>query len=206
MSKLLDFNQSFLKWKTKENSEAVFKIESTFKGNDGDIWYLSNSVLAGNVYADNNLPKVPMYHFLWAVSNSESIIYRYYSDNQNHSRISNNWFSKNEIVNTYIECKRILTFEDLINSFKRNAGLIAEVEVNGNIISFPIKHINILEDRKQFQIETGPILFDHKGNLKPCFTHFNEFKKISISYDYPHLSDLFDSYNAEILIYCYATN
>lgn len=206
MSKLLDFNQSFLKWKTKEYSEAIFKIESTFKANDGIIWYLSSSVLAGNVYADNNLPKIPMYHFLWALSNSESIIYRYYNNNQNHSRITNNWFNKTEIVSTYNECQRILTFEDLITCFKRNAGLIVEVEVNSNIISFPIKHINILEDRKQFQIETGPVLFDHGGYLRPCFIHFNEFKKIYISYDYPHLSNLYDSYSAEVIIYCYASN
>ena len=58
-------------------------------------------------------------------------------------------------------------------------------------IEFPINHIDLNQETRQWQVETGPILVPimegkrGKFDFMPAFVHFNCFDKIDIFYDYP---------------------
>tara|TARA_X000000368_G_C23022562_1_gene708678 strand:+ start:182 stop:895 length:714 start_codon:yes stop_codon:yes gene_type:complete len=220
ISRRINFSRSSLYWEGE--SSGIFDLISVLKiyhENKIEIFGLSQSVLAGNMYKKNNLLKEPPYLFQVAGSNYQQTIFR--------SKILTNKKStlrlyKSEVSDTsgkplFKIFKLKLTKESSINvnkyismksHFKKN-NFSAKIKLNINksvfFLEFPINHFNINSKKKMWQAETGPVLFPfeikNKNSFKflPTFVHFNSFDKVEVFYDYPFGNRLEKFHNNKII-------
>jgi|TARA_B100002003_G_scaffold153748_1_gene142584 hypothetical protein len=206
----VDFNRSNLHWGGA--SKGIFKIVAVLtKGRDESITYaLGQSVLAGNMYVEKALLKQPAYMFQVVGSSSEQSIYRTFIPDQK-TKVFPAWkHKKNCIGDTYGDplfeefyidiqrepAKTVSDYDDIEELYRFNS-FTAKVTLNNHCklfiqMEFPINHINVMRDKKMWQIETGPVLFPvseelyiNQINLIPGFVHFNNFKTIDVFCDYP---------------------
>jgi len=200
----LDFNKSSIGWKTKSNSVGLFKIESVISEKDHNPFYLSSAVMAGDVYGQGLLPREPHYHFLWATDGQDVIIYRIYGNQkitieERTSADYRNILIRNQITKYEpIEIEDLFSTNDLINF-----NMICQLDISDQFISFPVKHINVLKEKKIFQIETGPVLLRHNREVIPCFLFINSLDFCQVVPYYPLLGKktLILSSRAKFFIY-----
>ena len=85
-------------------------------------------------------------------------------------------------------------FDEITAVFLENrffAKVLARVEDKSVCLEFPVNHMNVKRETRQWQVETGPILIPVMGgnggafDYLPAFVHFNSFDKMDIFYDYP---------------------
>jgi hypothetical protein len=207
--KRIDFSASYLTWLTrKERSYGRFQVDSacTFRCSNSEkteTYYLAPAVIAGNVYAKNDLVKQPVYMFQIAASNERHVIFRTFalhSDDQNSFDNNSDLFEEVELHITKKEAAVLKNFDDIEFHFQNHNTMTAcmcyETKQNLQIeIEFPIKHINIQSEKKLFQVETGPILipFDPprqsevKGHFSfnTAFVHFNRSDCAEITLNIP---------------------
>jgi len=175
------------------NVEAKCRIKSLEKGNFTD-YFLLTKVMAGNVYAEDDLIKVPPYEYSAVFSNTEFKIFRNYE----LQKVITDNFGKNEeffkTVNIHlgeIDAVPVNTFEDLKSVTLENkqvvilASLLFEEIGFVAELLFPANHINISSDSANFQIETGPVitpdLKSNKGDincLDLAYLALNDFEKM----------------------------
>ena len=206
---ITDFNRSSICW--LGDSKGIFKLISTLtyydQLNNKIIYGLGHSVLAGNVYNQNNLVKVPYYTFQVFGNNKKQKILR--TDLINNKFKSTNIFKKRKKTNNINFDKifenfkliikkrknnKISSFKNIYKNFDNNnfTSKVKFINFNNLIfeIEFPINHINVLLLKKKWQVETGPVLIpliskNNEFNFLPCFVFFNSFNSMDIFYDYP---------------------
>ena len=89
----------------------------------------------------------------------------------------------------------VSTFDEIDAVFLENrfsAKVMATFEEKSVCLEFPVNHMNVKLETRQWQVETGPILIPVMGRNEgafdylPAFVHFNSFDKMDIFYDYPY--------------------
>jgi len=167
----IDFSRSFLSWVTlKEQSYGRFSIESKctivdLESKDNETFYLATAVMAGNVYAPDNLTKEPTYMFQIAASERHFQIFHDHIVGQSKGDAAgdiDNLFETISIIEKNCPGYRVKISFDIaslaLSSKPLNARMSFENDGFQFVLDFPIRHINIQHDRKKFQVETGPVL------------------------------------------------
>lgn len=204
--KRIDFFASSLTWLTKKGASYgrfLLDAKCTIKfinSEESETYYLAPAVVAGNVYAEDDLVKNPVYLFQIAASGKRHIIFRtFFSHKDDKNTFDNNslLFREVEFNITRKEAVVLETFDDIDIHFQKHhhlsARLIYETLQNSRVeVEFPIKHININRKKKWFQVETGPILIPsdeidgefakRKHHLfNTAFVHFNRFDRAELT-------------------------
>jgi len=194
----IDFSSSYLIWLTKkEGSYGRFQLDAActirdFSRKKTSTYYLASAVIAGNVYAKNDLVKQPVYLFQIAASDERHVIFRTFAshvDDQNSINKNSDLFAGVEFHITRKEFFVLKDFDDIDFHFQQCNSISAHVSYGLGKdcqieIEFPIKHINIQKERRLFQIETGPILIPSEPladrlsamqgySFDTAFVHFN---------------------------------
>lgn len=207
--RIIDFRSSSVSWLGE--SVGTFKIASVLEifRPDGtkELFALTENVLAGNVYAKQKLIKSPPYLFQLIMSKNYQKIMR--TDLDNHLF----WFFpkrafRNKVRDTEGKIFRDRThfnlkyrksrINDVDDIFLKNLvkfDRTARLSFSKNQIEFsaefPIRHLNTKSHSKEWQVETGPVLFPvfskkvNKIELVPSFVFFNSLSFVDILLDYP---------------------
>ena len=207
--KIVDFRSSSVSWLGE--SEGTFKIASVLNifHRDGteQLFALTENVLAGNVYAKQKLIKSPPYLFQLVMSENYQKIMR--TDLDNHQF----WFSpkrafRNKVKDTEGNIFRDKTHfnlkyrnsslndvDDIFRKNRVNFDRVARISFSKNqtefSAEFPVRHLNTRSHSKEWQVETGPVLFPifskklDKMELVPSFVFFNSLSFVDILLDYP---------------------
>lgn len=208
--KRIDFSASYLSWLTrKEESYGRFQLEAActirgFSSEKTETYYLAPAVIAGNVYAKNDLVKQPVYLFQIAASQGRHVIFRTFVshvDDRNSFDNNSKLFEEFEFYISRKEAVVLKDFDDIDFHFQQHNSMSARMcyETQQHIqieIEFPIKHINIQRERRLFQVETGPILIpsetldDRLSEDQGCFfntafVHFNRLDSAEITLNVP---------------------
>ena len=186
---LLDFDLSFIGWELKDKSLGLFQIDAKFEDKKTrEKYYLSKSVMAGNVYGKSILPIIPNYNYQWITNGKSQIVFRTFSNNEIKidPKISTKVFRF--FLNIKKKQKKEILINDLIeNPNLFNESLICIIDLFDQIVEFPIKHINIHQNDSKFQIETGPILIKKNEKFISAFIFLNSENKCQIVWHYPML-------------------
>mgnify|MGYP001331755201 CR=1 FL=1 len=206
---ITDFNKSSISWLGA--SKGIFRLISVLtyydKLNNKISYGLSESVLAGNVYGQDNLIKVPYYMFQVYGNSSKQKILRtdlaintfrnkniFIKRKKINDTNFNKIFDKFKLIIKKRKNDRILSFKDIYQNFENNNFTSKVKFTNFNNLSFeiqfPVNHINVSKLKKKWQIETGPVLLplitkNTIFDFLPCFIIFNSFTSMDIFYDYP---------------------
>jgi len=158
-----------------------------------ETYYLAPAVIAGNVYAKNDMVKNPVYLFQIAASKQKHVIFRtFVSPSGNQSSVDNNSALFEEVQLHIIkkEATVLKNYDDIEFHFLNHSAMTACIcyETGQNLqveIEFPIKHINIQREKRLYQVETGPILIPFgppsemlskarvQDHFHVAFVHFN---------------------------------
>ena len=208
--KRIDFSGSYLTWLTyKEKSYGRFQIEAAcairnLSSGKAETYYLAPAVIAGNVYAKNDLVKQPAYLFQIAASQERHVIFRTYVSYKEDQRSFDKNFDLFDGIDLHITRKESVAlkdFYDILFHFQKHNSMSArmsyETQQRFQIeIEFPIKHINLQREKRLFQVETGPILFpseplgyrlsEERGCFfNTAFIHFNRLDSAEITLNVP---------------------
>ncbi len=207
----VDFNHSTLYW--GGSSQGIFKLISLLNDQTGDdeisfqSYGLGQSVMAGNMYVEKDLLKQPSYLFQVAGSIKEQIILRSFIPDCANRKLPS-WMKKNLTGDTHgkplfdefglniirEKATPVSKFDEIEANFLENrfsAKVMTTIEEKNVSIEFPVNHINVKHDTRQWQVETGPILIPVMGgngdafDYLPAFVYFNSFDKMDIFHDYP---------------------
>jgi len=208
---MIDFSNSFFLWETTSGSEGRFIVESiTEIINDDrkDIFLLLSSVMACDVYGQPPLFHNPPYLFEAVFGINDVKIFRTYLSKTDHSvnRITDLFKSTKFLCKTSLYHK-LESFDMIAESVRKGCSLVGEVYYttdNEDIITikFPIKHINISEKKRIFQVETGKHLFYQESLEKSslAFLAFNNFFEINFMIQDENTNSVY-SQNAKVNIY-----
>ena len=175
--KIVDFRCSSVSW--LGDSEGTFKIASVLKISrpDGteELFALTENVLAGNVFAKQKLIKSPPYLFQLVISKNYQKIMR--TDLDNHQfwpspkRVfrnkvkdtEGNIFREKIQFNLKYRRSRVNDVDDIFLKNRVSFDRVARLSFLENQIKFsaefPIRHLNTRCHSKEWQVETGPVLF-----------------------------------------------
>lgn len=170
---VIDFNNSFISWRTNENSFGKFNAESGlfFKN---IRWILGAKVTACNMYVDKPLIKTPGYYFQPLFSESECKIFRTYITNK---ATDDEQFKASEKFKSHdVNIVELPRYEKSELSDKSNnktyQGIITASEYE---LQFPVKHYNVKDS--SFQVETGPVAFPADDQLCTAYIVFNSLNR-----------------------------
>ncbi len=220
---IVDFNKSNVSW--LGDSTGIFKLASILsvccKGREPDIFTLTESVLAGNVYAKKDLIKNPPYLFQLVASNNYQKILRtdlchdiseLHGKNISRQEIldtEGNLFRENINVDVRYKDGRLIDDVNAIEKCSTGFSLNGHLSLNRGqyqfAIEFPIRHLNMNAKRTIWQVETGPILFPvfskNKKNFSfsPSFLFFGSFNKVDVFLDYPLKRRIFSQYKDNMI-------
>lgn len=212
---LIDFDTSFFVWYSeKEDTYGKFGIESLCEITDkknGQVekYFLLNGVMAGNVYSNKDLIKVPPYYFNAIFSESEHKIFRVYGiQSKEHDTEGDNseLFTRISFSLKEHSYNLLNHLEQIITEASNHNKLIVVIEVDNFDVHrnisyiFPIKHINFTGTLAKFQVETGPIcilpntLTKQKlvSNFNLAYVAFNRMNELHVI----TLSELHSSINS----------
>ena len=207
--KIVDFRSSSVSWLGE--SEGTFKIASMLKLNrpnkPAELFALTENILAGNVYAKQKLIKSPPYLFQFVMSKNYQKIMRTDLDNRQFYLFPLRAFRKKikdtegDIFHdkTHLDIRyrqaRLNDVDDIFLKnrvcFDRTARLSFSKDQIEFSAEFPIRHLNTRSHSKEWQVETGPVLFPifrknpNKIDLVPSFVFFNSLSLADILLDYP---------------------
>lgn len=195
----IDFDNSYITWLTTDDSygrfniEAVCQIENIQTGITNNF-YLLSTVMACNVYGKKDLFHDPPYTFTAIFSKDSIKRIRNYSDQINNNSDIKFITDVFKDVNYHIELKKYAELnntENIIETTLKNQKIIAVIENKIDEITnikyiFPVKHINVKKvPSLQFQVETGPILFNKNNyysldELNSFYIAFNNLEYYKI--------------------------
>ena len=170
----INFSQSYLTWCAKPvKSIGRFSIDSIcrihrIKTGYIENYYLATGIMAGNVYANKNLTKIPTYSYQIAASRKHYQIFRDYAfweKNCDTMGYCSDIFDNIKIIEKEKPAKSIDDKDKIAHLITNNAMLNVKLTFSSDdhqvTLEFPVKHINIQNETNKFQIETGPILVPH---------------------------------------------
>ena len=207
----IDFSNSFFLWKTLSGSCGRFHLESMssilYDGKKEDL-YLLSSVMACNVYGENPLFHDPPYLYEAVFGNNEVKIFRTYQNKTDNSiNVISDIFEKTQLLINKATYSKLDCFQDIFEATRNGYQLFGHIRYNNEknkaiIIQFPVKHINVSEKQKIFQIETGKIIF-YKDSLQKSLLAYLSFKDLdTINFlTQDGAINTIECYKAEIEIY-----
>jgi hypothetical protein len=172
MADVEDFHSSYLTFIVKKFAnygrfqiESICKIKSC-KGEEQ--FFLLSPIMACNVYGSGQLIKAPAYMFQAIFSKSHYKIFRTYlpdMKSDNSSGVIESNFEGIELSLTKKEMVLLQGYGDVIRAARNNRTIQGRISLSEKIgndsisitVDFPVKHINILPETNQFQVETGTI-------------------------------------------------
>ncbi len=170
----IDFQHSSLAFVTKkEQSYGRFLLDAvcTIRSGVGtEVYGLGAQVLAGKVYAAEDLILFPPYTFQIVASRNRYQIFRNYVSgyDEKDSRGENAELFSDLRIDIKKKAGRWLeNVEELAKAVGENHLLNGQVtlpfpvEGLSFIIDFPVKHVNLHAPKKMFQVETGPVPVPH---------------------------------------------
>lgn len=185
---LIDFDNSYITWLTKDDSYGRFNIEAVSQTENVETgitnnFYLLSTVMACNVFGKNDLFHYPAYTFTAIFSKDKIKRIRNYSDKINNNSDIKFITDIFKNVNYHIELRKYAELnntENIIETTLKNQKIIAVIEnkideINNIKYIFPVKHINVKHvPSGQFQVETGPII-SHVNNTNFSFDSLSLF-------------------------------
>lgn len=169
---IIDFQNSYLNWETKEGSFGRFNAEALCDLNNEE-WILGSEVIACNVYSKGGIINEPSYSFQPLFSKSECKIFRTYLEN---NRSDDTVFSPSYLFKQHSVVVKKTKEYSLVNT-SADFGLTQPcqciVKTKDYSLQFPVRHLNFKENGDEFQVETGPIAFPYEGELYKGFIAFN---------------------------------
>ena len=208
---IIDFKNSFFLWETLSGSEGRFNPESVTEVNN-EAFLLLSSVMACDVYGKNPLFHDPPYLFEAVFGNNDVKIFRTYKNKTANTTSKKNDLFKTlqYLINTSIH-QKLETFDEIAESARTGCQLSGqaryEIDNREVLIKFPIKHINVSKKKREFQVETGKVLF-YQDSLEKSVLAYLAFKNFDIinflTQDGNRNKIL--SYNAEIEIHSKNSN
>lgn len=204
--KCFDFRTSSIGWNLKNGSIGLFEIDSVLKEKKNkQIHYLAKTVMAGNVYGKSILPIVPNYNFQWITNGHNQVVFRTFSNDKIIINTKKNYKVDKFLLNIKHTKKTEISIGDLINNHKLfYKSLSCKIEFNNQIIEFPVKHINTHKKKKEFQVETGPLLLKKDNKFISAFVFFNSNNKCQIVQYYPKLGGKIEELEVKLRYFIYA--
>lgn len=206
----VDFQKSSLTWIGREGeSSARFALESVCVMTNpatgrATPYGLGAEILAGNVYAADNLVKTPRYLFQAVASEHGHIFFRTFP---RHRRAADSYAPNAGLFKKLVlRVERRLAdvvpdFPTLQRHFDEHSDLSGRITIYQDTeseaeIEFPVKHINVQRAERRFQIETGPVLVPAEaaetGPPRPkfptfdvAFVHFSRLDRIELTLRVP---------------------
>ncbi|MDI9569395.1 MAG: hypothetical protein QM278_01470 [Pseudomonadota bacterium] len=209
--KRIDFAASHLAWLTKkERSYGRFQIEAVctvladLQGAE-ETFCLAAAVVAGNVYAEKDLIKIPPYLFQIVASKDRHVIFRTSIPQLGHHGsvgANGELFAEMSLCLKEREAVVLDDFDYIEAAVRKGAALSARIcreksSVGKIDIEFPIKHINIRKETRLFQVETGPIAVISERSeadvpslglglvFQTAFVHFNRLDRAELAIHAP---------------------
>ena len=153
-----------------------------------EIYGLGHGVMAGNVYAQDILAKLPSYSYHIAASKYSYHIFRnshgpfdcYDSIGSNQERFSELRLEIQPAVTRSICSIEEIKAKTLAGSIFQ-ASLSVEWDCHRIDVHFPVNHINVHSTQDSFQIETGPVLVPNAGPLGDGNRDWKE-RKLNLAY------------------------
>ena len=184
---MTDFSNSFFLWETVSGSEGRFNVESiteVISGDKKEEFVVLSSVMACDVYGKNPLFHDPPYLFEAVFGAHNVKIFRTYQNKTgNTTNGITDLFKSIRFINKTELYKKLETFDEISEAVRTGCDLIGQAKYiadNNNIIivKFPVKHINISEKTKEFQVETGKILL-YLDSLEKSLLAYLAFKNLN---------------------------
>lgn len=181
---IIDFAGSYLNWLTHSGSFGRFNAEAYFK-NSVSEWLLGSEVFACNVYGQETLFKEPVYSFQPLFSVNECRLFRTYQENNTSGDTV--FAPDKEFKFHSIEMPELKQYVniDLSKKMLSKKQIQCLITSNEYSLQFPIKHLNIHENNKQFQVETGPIIFTYQQQPVTGFIAFNKLDSFELLLSVP---------------------
>jgi hypothetical protein len=172
METWIDFASSYFTFCTlSERSFGRFTLEAVCElradsAEKGTRYCLGSGVMAGNVYAETRLAKVPAYTYQMVASDGWHKVFRDYGPAARaHDSIAANQkvFRSLELSIHDLPARRLDSIDDMIQATLSNESLNVCVTIDSpglgkGELQAPSKHINVHPERRGFQVETGPVL------------------------------------------------
>jgi hypothetical protein len=220
----IDFQNSNIRWITHaEKSMGTFQVEAIARLwldelREPKLFALGAAVLAGNMYVDGKLCKDPPYLFQVASGMGEYGIFRtalsfklfdtvkrvlgLANAPDSFGLIESKFESFN--INLKMEAAETLqSYNEVAQHYVRGDVFTCLITImdsaKGRLeLEFPVKHLNLLQGRQIWQMETGPILFpcaseyipsesSQLSDFLPYFVHANKHDCADFSPDFPFL-------------------
>lgn len=198
MSSIVDFRSSSIGWILKSNTIGLFKISSSLTSiKSKKIFFLAEIVMAGNVFSKKELPIIPHYFYQWCTDGKYRVVYRV-SKNGNFSRDKKKNIKRFLLNLRYkklieLPAEYLFKSKDLLNE-----GLTCRIIYNNQLCEFLINHINLDKKRKQFQIETGPVLLMKNNKPTSAFIFINSINECQVVWNYPSLGQPTEKINIKL--------
>jgi hypothetical protein len=202
MLNILDLKSSSIGWVLKSGTLGLFKISSSLKLKKlKKKYYLAETVLAGNVFSKDRLPKTPHFFFQWCTNGNNRKVFCV-SQNRKVSGHSKKNIVKKFLLNlNFIKLKE-LSIDNLFNNLKLlNKSLTCRIIYKNQLCEFLVNHININNKKKQFQIETGPVLLKKNRKIIPAFIFINSIDECQIVWNYPSLVGAMEKINIKLKLF-----
>lgn len=204
MPRMIDFNNSSLAWETTKGSVGRFKLVASLKTDEASRpYFLGAPVLAGDVYGTGVLLRKPPYHFIWATDGVDSHIFRI---NSNHMLEADERpaepFERIWVAQSHREASEV-NVDQLVSMGFEAGPLMCRISVVGQVLEFPVNHINAHKKLAAFQIETGPVLASISGSILPYFVFMNSTKNCQLVLGYPGVSDEVSEHRCDMSFFVY---
>ena len=196
---MINFSQSYVRWKTNTNSYGRFNLESVFmvynkEGKAIDSLYSLYGVMACDVYGEAPLFYRPSFFYQAIFSDNMVKVIRNFTPYQQKDSVENisKSFSELDKFITYAdesEVKEVSTKDNLKQCILENKTLNAEITFEEGEytyeLQFPVKHINYSSSKEMFQVETGPVAMidlelkneDLISNSSLAYVAFNNYNE-----------------------------
>lgn len=167
----IDFGRSHITWRTKaEHSYGRFSMEAVCSANSAsgktETGHLAAMVVAGKVYAADDIVQTPSYTFQFITENGRRHVFRNFvswEDAGDSVDAIEDVFADLTIRRIETDTRVINNAEDVISATLAGRPLNARMNLGNKsgcrwaVLDFPVKHINAQPDTGRFQVETGPV-------------------------------------------------
>lgn len=207
--KIIDFSKSYVMMNsihrhnssvniTTYNSDIKhrFQIESILKF-DNQLFYQCCSCKAENaLFTNTNFFQKNNYDFLPVFTKKAVYIFRRHAFVNKHSKPycmtyrdinKNNWHFK---IKNHTNIKELTTNKMVANAVSKQIPIIGKTTIGNDILYYPIKTINI-NDKSEFQVDTGIMPFPYKDGLCLAFIIFNDWHYAEVILEQPTKIGLF---------------
>ena len=190
----LDYGNSFIINNHLSSNAPRFEIKSccyikNMSNGRNDIFYQGPTMKSEITFGKKNLfMKKDNYDFTPVFGENQILLFRCGSKKVKNKYVKKkdvNPWGKRKIYKKEKKTNILSSFEEIFNSIMSGKRIIAQIEFEKNnvriILEFPVETINCCDNKKVWQVDTGPVFFPDKieteVNFKPYLTHvaFNNY-------------------------------